>query len=374
MNSIDPNITAAEPIYQALWDELEKTIEGDIKEQLIAGKLKNPVNALAIAHFRSVKFEALKQLNEMRSSMSYGDWMGHANRLTAQLEGLVKSAQASQGVFEKEQATLKGQFTSINDADIFKAAFEETDIEAIGRGVGQGLHNIRKMFSIDTVRGAATLVEDVSRVSFAFIPQDPESLKESREHLSDLKTGIKGEVDRFISGGRTDRLALIAEYATGMLLPGTLVKSAIKIRGIAKLPKIIAPDQRYCYAEKYGKYDAAFRKVPREFNGVLSKDLTVVRFSANTGNIGAWWMPAAEANSLSTMEAVTDRAAFLSRFGEKSHVTVARIPAGEPVKFRYGRAASQIDVLTGEIKQGGVVQYQFYDFAQKWIQETRPLP
>ncbi len=76
--------------------------------------------------------------------------------------------------------------------------------------------------------------------------------------------------------------------------------------------------------------------------------------------------------SPSTLE-VKDALAKLTAYGEVSQVTLAKIPAGEPVRFLYGRASPKIDPLTGEKRIGGGVQYRFYDFDPNWIKQTRNL-
>ncbi len=191
-------------------------------------------------------------------------------------------------------------------------------------------------------------------------------MSERREELAVIKRA-------FEEGTGPERVEMATALAAGLVTTKYLFSTALR-GGITKYNA--GPPKRICHAEKYKKRDAAFAGVPREFNGVLSKDLTVVRFCLGleeSGKTTVWWTVPAEINPLSTMEAVADRAALLSRFRAKTHVTVARIPAGEPVRFLHGRAAKQIDALTGETKPGGMVQYQFYDFDIRWIQQTRSL-
>jgi adhesin HecA-like repeat protein len=118
--------------------------------------------------------------------------------------------------------------------------------------------------------------------------------------------------------------------------------------------------------------------IPKIFNDVLSEDLVVVQYhgsgAVDVNRSYRWFMPASEANKLSTVEAVMDNSALLSKWGERTHVTVARIPAGEHVEMIHGKAIKQMDPLRLEIRPGGGVQYRFRNFNPKWIVETRRLP
>jgi hypothetical protein len=135
---------------------------------------------------------------------------------------------------------------------------------------------------------------------------------------------------------------------------------------------------RYMYASGYVEARQAFAEAPREFRGALSRDLTVVQYHCDAavqeGRSLAWFTPVHEVNPLHTVDEVMDRLALLRCWSERTQVTVARIPAGEPVRFLYGRARAQHDLATGERRPGGGVQYRFYNFDPNWILETRELP
>jgi len=117
---------------------------------------------------------------------------------------------------------------------------------------------------------------------------------------------------------------------------------------------------------------------PREFNGVLSKDLFIVQYHSSEPlhqtRTYQWFMPVIQGNHCHTLEDVHNVIAKLSRWGEISEVSVAKVPAGEPVRFLHGRAKEQLDAASGELRPGGGVQYRFYDFDPKWVLQTRRVP
>jgi hypothetical protein len=133
---------------------------------------------------------------------------------------------------------------------------------------------------------------------------------------------------------------------------------------------------RIDYTEDYAKAQADFIKV-HEFNGVLSKDLMVIQYHSSEplhqNRTHKWFMPVAEGTKHPTIEGIQDAVAKLSAFGEITEVTLARIPAGEPVRFMHGKAVQKIDALTGEVRSGGGVQYRFFDFDLNWIVLSKPL-
>jgi hypothetical protein len=109
------------------------------------------------------------------------------------------------------------------------------------------------------------------------------------------------------------------------------------------------------------------------FRGRLSEDLILVRYGTPESR-AMWWTTHVQANALRTHEAVRDRLALLAEFGPRTHVTVARIPAGETFEALIGRAAPLRSKLTGEAAAGGGVQLKFAQFDPRWIRETRALP
>lgn len=134
---------------------------------------------------------------------------------------------------------------------------------------------------------------------------------------------------------------------------------------------------RIRYSEGYRKSVDCFAKA-KQFEGVLSKDLMIVQYHSEKtlrqGRSLKWFTPIAQANKLSTVDQVMDKLALLSVWGSRTHVTVAKIPAGERVKFLHGRAIRQIGRDSLETVEGGGVQYRFYEFDPKWILETRKIP
>ncbi len=119
-----------------------------------------------------------------------------------------------------------------------------------------------------------------------------------------------------------------------------------------------------------------FMHPPKEFNGKFSQDVLLARYhdASSKKSSHNWWMPISQGNKMHTMDEVMDRTALLSRWCDRSHVSVARIPAGAPIRFLHGKAQMKIDTATGETRPGGGVQYRFEDFDPNWVVETRPLP
>lgn len=122
-----------------------------------------------------------------------------------------------------------------------------------------------------------------------------------------------------------------------------------------------------------GIYSKFFASNPKEFNGALAKDLVLVQYH---GENKPWnhFVRIAEANKMATVDAVRDRMAILNRARTLTHVTVARIPAGEAAKFYYGKAAPKMSKVGGEVRPGGATVLRFYDVNPKWVVETRKLP
>lgn len=136
--------------------------------------------------------------------------------------------------------------------------------------------------------------------------------------------------------------------------------------------------RRLDYSRNYYESTPCFVNSPREFIGTLSRDLVVVNYH-NSSPLGqgrkfAWAMVPAEANHLLTLDEVRNHAALLTKFQDYTHVSIARIPAGEQVRFLHGRAAQQVDASVNEFRPGGGVQYRFFDFDPRWIVDTRELP
>ena len=134
---------------------------------------------------------------------------------------------------------------------------------------------------------------------------------------------------------------------------------------------------RIDYSEDYFKAKNEFTKL-KEFNGTLTKDLLVVQYHSSEPlhefRTHKWFMPICEGNKHSTIDGIQDAVAKLSAYGEITEVTLARIPAGEPVRFLHGRAKEKINSLNNEIRPGDGVQYRFFDFDTKWIVESKKLP
>lgn len=165
------------------------------------------------------------------------------------------------------------------------------------------------------------------------------------------------------------------------LIEQLVFKGRLKgVKLFSHIPKNPKPklSHRLDYSAHYHEAAKYFQQAPKEFIGTFSKDLVVVNYhngkTLGKGRTFAWAMVPTQANKLSTVEAVKDHVALLNRWGKRTHVSVAKIPAGEPVRFLHGKAAIQKNPLTGEIRPGGGVQYRFFDFDPRWIIETRKIP
>lgn len=177
--------------------------------------------------------------------------------------------------------------------------------------------------------------------------------------------------------------------STGFVLVNPIGKLAENSRFVSQasqppLLSHVSGGKRYSYAIGYQEAAKNFIDPPKEFFGKLSRKLKVFQFhtiapvnpmvSTSGMRTFQWFMPVCEGNKCWTLEELYQRAALLTRWGERTHVSVAEIPAGKPVRFLHGRAAKQIDTVTGEISEGGGVQYRFFDFDPTWIIETRDIP
>ncbi len=150
---------------------------------------------------------------------------------------------------------------------------------------------------------------------------------------------------------------------------GVLTKTAFRL--------LKAPPRRITYKKGYWESRSCFLQ-PKEFKGILKKDLVLVRFhgkpSIHRPDSLQWFTSTYQANQLCTLEQIFEKLALLSKWGERSHVTVARIPAGEKVRFMYGRSARQLCEETLESVEGKGLQYRFYDFNPSWVVETKKIP
>ncbi|MDF2577666.1 MAG: hypothetical protein K0S74_1150 [Chlamydiales bacterium] len=203
--------------------------------------------------------------------------------------------------------------------------------------------------------------------------------KESREFVNNLT--VIGAV--YLSGIKLDKLKpprpnLVQKFTSTSPYKGGHIQytdalewGKLKQRSAKVNPKTNRIDYKKGYAEAVKN----FLGTPKEFNGTLSKDLLVANFHSDEllgkGRTLAWGMPIQQINKLATIEEVLNSAALLKQWGERSNVTLIRIPAGEKVRFLYGKALIQTDV--NEVRPGGAVQYRFYDIDPKWIKEQRLL-
>jgi len=114
----------------------------------------------------------------------------------------------------------------------------------------------------------------------------------------------------------------------------------------------------------------------RLVDGVLDEDLVLVQFHSNTAlgdqRSAKWWTTTAQANQFATLDDVHQSLALPPEWGDRTTVSVARIPKGTHVTFYVGQAIKQVDKLGNEFGGGGV-QFRFKDFDPSWIAETREM-
>lgn len=115
-----------------------------------------------------------------------------------------------------------------------------------------------------------------------------------------------------------------------------------------------------------------FRGQPTFFDGVLEESLELVQFR-NSSSSTKWWTTIEEANKMFTMDDVKMKLALLEKFGGRTQVAKATIPAGSKCTMLFGKAGSQMQLGKLEFKAGGAMQYRIYNFDPKWIQATRNL-
>ena len=114
----------------------------------------------------------------------------------------------------------------------------------------------------------------------------------------------------------------------------------------------------------------------RFVDGALEEDLVLVQFHSNVPlgkrRSAKWWTTTSQANDFATLDDVHQSLALLPEWGERTTVSVARIPKGTRVTYYVGQAMKQADDF-GNVFRGGGVQYRFMDFDPSWIVETREM-
>lgn len=152
-------------------------------------------------------------------------------------------------------------------------------------------------------------------------------------------------------------------------------KAAVKVKPHWNYEKPMA--ERINLSTGYLESGAAF-VAPKEFVGVIQRDLCVIRYHTSLHldkpHKHRTWMPLAESSKHDTMRALIDSLANPISPEALTHVSFARIPAGEVVRFMHGKTKPRIDLMTNEVQKGGAVQYRFFDFDAAWIKQTREFP
>lgn len=217
---------------------------------------------------------------------------------------------------------------------------------------------------------ASQIASNISKNAYEFMDKKPNAL------LLELHTQFNIQPPRSLQFSKdacniTIGLLLNFGFSKSIkFLSGSNKTSAKALQNEPTLPS----QTRLDFSKGYQESKESFLKPPKEFNAILSRDLVLVRFSNQANGRLNWFSPIQEANRLATMDEVLNYFALLSKWGERNWVTVARIPKGEQVKFLYGRAKVQQDLAKVEVRQGGGVQYRFYDFDPNWVSQTLEIP
>lgn len=106
---------------------------------------------------------------------------------------------------------------------------------------------------------------------------------------------------------------------------------------------------------------------------MIDDDLYLVQYHGGEGSL-KYWTTTGQANSFSTVDEVMEGLALLPEWGDRSMVSVAKIPAGTEVKYAFGTAIEQTSRITGQTVSGNGLQYLFEEFDPSWVLETRQIP
>jgi RHS repeat-associated protein len=106
----------------------------------------------------------------------------------------------------------------------------------------------------------------------------------------------------------------------------------------------------------------------------LIDELTLVQIhGANGGSLKYWTFPGTFDGAESIDDVLNRLAILYPDWGPRTHVSIARIPAGEAIEFGFGFASAQVG-KTGAVANGGWAQFRFRDFDPSWVIYRDALP
>jgi hypothetical protein len=271
-------------------------------------------------------------------------------------------------------------------SDTYQLARDSLNILSFAAAIGivkgvKALHGWRRTPKVEILPPGewdmrSLLAKDVTPAA----PQLPQLMLGKETLHKPLLIGNRSHFLRLENGNPLAEGGKFLEARVTFLAPLPIPNQVIESTGsIVSLQVTHHCNKKSCLAQFFKdieNFERSFKT--KSFAGILENDLVVVQYHSNApvgqGRSLNWWIPAAQANEFSTVEAVKDGVALLSSWGERTHVTVARIPSGESLRYLHGKAKSQSSTSTSEFRPGGALQMRIKDFNPDWIIETRELP
>jgi predicted nuclease with TOPRIM domain len=201
------------------------------------------------------------------------------------------------------------------------------------------------------------------------------------------KQSVQNQTVKFLANRQLSKM-----INEGLALPlGYLEDRALQpVARVIKSPHL---PERISYARNYYEDIKEFHRPPLQYKGRLESDLVLVQIHGS-GILGVdrslkWAMHIEQAQVnrinpatglgyyhglIDALDIIKDQVALLSSWGERSHITVIKIPAGSNVQFLWGMAKKQCDPLSLETRMGGGIQYRLFDLDPEWIFKTLKLP
>jgi hypothetical protein len=356
------------------WEETAKSLPEE-EQRVFISKIKNLAKSILNEMQTYSLFYSPKELEE-KSKFALLELDSSAAKLFR-----------SQGEYLQGQKEVKSGFAEIDQAlgvhvlRTFMANQVRNDMRnaemlaGASRAVGEGIE-----FAVRGVCGAHPEVHAVCRKGKKLVQEGVEAVpKTVIKFFGDMAE--KYEEGSQISASAHERLLGIPREETLRYHDNvaTIFGETVACVATAGVGKVVAmpikmSTKRINYIIGYKQDAKNFIKF-KEFAGKLSKDLYVVQYHSGAklgeGRSLQWWTSTRNGNTFFTIEEVMERLQLMSSWGERTHVTLAKIPANVKVQFLYGKAALQAG-STGEITTAG--QLRFLDFDPGWILETRKLP
>ena len=111
---------------------------------------------------------------------------------------------------------------------------------------------------------------------------------------------------------------------------------------------------------------------------IVDEDLILVQIHSGAeigkGRSLKFWTTAEQANKFKTIDDYLDNLALLSEWGDRTYISVARIPKATKVKHAIGTAIKQKSKQVVELRKGNGVQILFEEFNMNWVKATKEIP